>query len=54
MAFGVNLVDACKAERIALTTLQRWRKGAVTPRLETTEKVLRRIQAMGVAAGAGR
>lgn len=47
LASGINLSDVCKAEGVAATTLQRWRKGEVTPRLETTEKILQRIRIMG-------
>lgn len=49
LAAGINLADVCKAEGVAATTLQRWRKGKVTPRLETTEKILQRIRVMTAA-----
>lgn len=47
LASGVSLAEVCKVEGVAATTLQRWRKGEVTPRLETTEKILQRIRVMG-------
>lgn len=51
LAAGINLADVCKAEKVAATTLQRWRKNEVTPRLETTEKILQRISVISRRVG---
>jgi len=40
---GVDVAQACEAEGIARTTLQRWRKGEVSPREATAQAVLKRI-----------
>lgn len=43
---GVDLAAACEKEGIAATTLQRWRKGKVSPRQGTADAVMRRIWSM--------
>ena len=40
----VDLLEACKAEGIAKTTLWRWRSGSSHPRQDTAEAILMRIQ----------
>lgn len=41
---GVALERACEAAGVALTTLQRWRKGEVTPREATAKAISEQIQ----------
>jgi hypothetical protein len=44
---NVDLAEACEAAGVAATTLWRWRKGYVTPRLDTTKLLMRTIDKMG-------
>ncbi len=46
---GVDLDEACAKAGIASTTLQRWRKGEVTPRHATAQAVLAKIREMAAA-----
>ena len=46
----VDLSEACEAAGIAATTLQRWRKGEVSPRKATAEAVLSKIREMAEVA----
>lgn len=41
---GVDLSEACEKAGIASTTLQRWRKGEVSPRAATAQVVLAKIK----------
>jgi transposase-like protein len=46
---GVDLSEACERAGIASTTLQRWRRGDVSPREATAKAVIAEIHALRMA-----
>lgn len=44
---GVDLSQACSRAGIAATTLQRWKRGEVSPREATAKAIIEKIREMG-------
>lgn len=43
---GIDLIDVCRAEGVADTTLLRWRKGEAFPREGTAKALIERITSL--------